>query len=306
LDRVVIVSKASRLEELTTQHLTEGAAGFVLETRGHSIAPYRDEHAAYAAALALIRRQIPKDLAVAAVRREELPHFLFRDSDLIVVCGPDGLFVNVAKYVKDQPVVTVNPDPNQVAGALMLFEPPMVGAVIDAVKSERHRVERLPFVRAAINDDEQIVWGINDVFVGRGDHVSARYEIAFAGQREHHSSSGVIISTGVGATGWLSSIVAMADGLAGGRQAAGALMSLPKPASSELVFVVREPFASPATGTALVTGRVRPGRPLVLYSEMAAGGCVFSDGIVERAAEWNTGSTVSITVGDRYVQRVIG
>jgi hypothetical protein len=209
MDRVVVVSKSTRLEELTAMYLTEGAAGFVLESRGQSIVPYREEHAAYAAALALIRRQIPNDLAVASVSREELPNFLFRDSDLIVVCGPDGLFVNLAKFVRDQPVVTVNPDPRHVGGALMLFQPAMVGAVIAAVRAERQRVERLPFVRAAI-DAETIVWGINDIFVGRRDHVSARYEIDFAGRREQHSSSGVIVSTGVGASGWISSIVAMA------------------------------------------------------------------------------------------------
>ena len=304
MDRVVIVSKSTRLEELTTTHLTEGAAGFVLASRGQSIAPYRAEHVAYAAALALIRRQIPNDLAVAAVRRDELPNFLFRDSDLIVVCGPDGLFVNLAKFVGAQPVITVNPDPRQVTGALMLFSPGMVGGVIAQVRAERHRVERLPFVRAVI-DDEQVVWGINDIFVGRSDHVSARYEIAFSDTREHQSSSGVIVSTGIGATGWIKSIVAMATGLAGGRAAATALASLPRPASNELVFVVREPFASPATGAELVTGRVVPGRPLLLHSQMASGGCVFSDGILERAADWNAGSTVSLTVGDRYINRLV-
>jgi hypothetical protein len=305
MDRVVIVSKSTRLEELTTQYLTEGAAGFVLETRGQSLAPYRDEHAAYAAALSLIRRQIPNDLTVASIGRDELPNFLFRESDLIVVCGPDGLFVNLAKYVHSQPVLTVNPDPRHVAGALMLYPPAVVGHLIAAIRAEQHRIERLPFVRAAI-DDEQVVWGVNDIFVGRPDHVSARYEIDFSGHREHHSSSGVIVSTGVGATGWMSSIVAMAAGLAGGKPAASELAQLPQPASNELVFVVREPFASPSTGAALVTGRVVPGRPLVLYSEMASGGCVFSDGIVEHAADWNAGSRVTITVGDRYISRIVG
>ena len=97
----------------------------------------------------------------------------------------------------------------------------------------------------------------------------------------------------------------MAAGLAGGRPVASELTPLPKPTASELVFVVREPFASPSTGATLVTGRVTPDRPLMLYSEMPNGGCVFSDGIIERVAEWNAGSTVSITVGERYVHRVI-
>jgi NAD kinase len=304
MDRVVIVTKPSRLEELVLQHLTQGAAQFILESRGQSIEPYEEEDAAYKAAIAAVRRQIPNDLPVTTVSREDLPNFLFRDKDLIVVCGPDGLFVNLAKYIGSQPVLTVNPDPKTVAGVLMLFPAHAVGGMITQAQEGRHRLERLPFVKASI-DEEHVVWGINDIFIGRTDHVSARYEMAFGNQREHQSSSGIIVATGVGATGWLRSIAVMVGGLSQ-EGAPNKLASLPSATSNELVFVVREPFPSPNTGTKLVTGRVVPGKPLAVSSEMPDGGYIFSDGVVERAVEWNAGSKVVISVGDRYVQRIIG
>ena len=303
MDRVVIVTKPSRLEELVLQHLTQGAAQFILESRGQSIEPYEEEDAAYKAAIAAVRRQIPNDLPVTTVSREDLPNFLFRDKDLIVVCGPDGLFVNLAKYIGSQPVLTVNPDPKTVAGVLMLFPPHAVGGMITQAQEGRHRLERLPFVKASI-DEEHVVWGINDIFIGRTDHVSARYEMAFGNQREHQSSSGIIVATGVGATGWLRSIAVMVGGLSQ-EGAPNKLASLPSATSNELVFVVREPFPSPNTGTKLITGRVVPGKPLAVSSEMPDGGYIFSDGVVERAVEWNAGSKVVISVGDRYVQRII-
>jgi NAD kinase len=303
MDRVVIVTKPSRLEELVLQHLTQGAAQFILESRGQSIEPYEEEDAAYKAAIAAVRRQIPNDLPVTTVSREDLPNFLFRDKDLIVVCGPDGLFVNLAKYIGSQPVLTVNPDPKTVAGVLMLFPAHAVGGMITQAQEGRHRLERLPFVKASI-DEEHVVWGINDIFIGRTDHVSARYEMAFGNQREHQSSSGIIVATGVGATGWLRSIAVMVGGLSQ-EEAPNKLASLPSATSNELVFVVREPFPSPNTGTKLVTGRVVPGKPLAVSSEMPDGGYIFSDGVVERAVEWNAGSRVVISVGDRYVQRII-
>jgi NAD kinase len=303
MDRIVIVTKDSRLEELIRQHLTEGAAKFVLESRGQSIDPYKTEDAVYKSALAEVRRQIPNDLPVTAVNREDLPNFLFRDKDLIVVCGPDGLFANLAKYLGAQPVLTVNPDPETVAGVLMLFPPEAVGDVIEKARDEKHRCERLPFVRAAI-DDERVIWGINDIFIGRKDHVSARYEISFQGRMETQSSSGIIVSTGVGSTGWMRSVAVMVAGLAG-KKTAHQLSELPDTASNQLVFVVREPFPSPTTGTSIVTGRVTPGRPLVVSSAMPDGGFIFSDGIVEKAIAWNAGSRVVVSVGDRYVQRII-
>src|ERR1043166_5690273 len=105
MDRVVLVTKASRFEELVREHLTEGMAGFVLESRGESVEPYSREDAAYRVALAEVRRQIPSDVAFASVSREDLPNFLFREKDLIVACGPDGLFANLAQYVGNQPVL---------------------------------------------------------------------------------------------------------------------------------------------------------------------------------------------------------
>lgn len=303
MDRAVIVTKPTRLEELVIKHLTEGAARFDLESRGQSIEFYRNEDATYKAALSEIRRQIPNDLPVTTVRREDLPNFLFRDKDLVIACGPDGLFVNLAKYVQDQPILTVNPDPQTVAGVLMRFRPNQVGELIAKVQTDKHQIEKLPFVKALI-DDDRVVWAINDVFIGRRNHVSARYEIEFNGRREHHSSSGMIVSTGVGSTGWISSIINMVGQLSA--VGASPLLRLPGRTSNELVFVVREPFASPGLGTNIVTGRIQPGKPLKVISEMPEGGCIFSDGVIEKAVAWNAGSTVVVSVGDRYVQQIVG
>lgn len=301
MNRVVIVTKPSRLEELRLQHLTEGAAAFILETRGQSIETYRLEEVVYEAALTELRRQIPSDIPTTSVSRSELPNFLFRDNDLVIVCGPDGLFANAAKYLGRQPVITVHPDQKTVSGALMLFAPAEVGAIIAKVLEGKHRCEDLPFVKAVINNDK-VVWGINDIFIGRKDHISARYSIAYGGRTEIQSSSGVIISTGIGSTGWMRSVATMVQGIAGPNHK---LARLPSPSDSELVFVVREPFPSPNTSVSIITGRITARHELTLSSGMADGGYIFSDGVIEKAVEWNSGSAVVVTVGERYVSRVI-
>jgi len=302
VDRIVIVTKPTRLQDLVRQHFTAGAARFALESREQSLDLYEAEDAAQRDAIAEIHRQIPNDLPVTSVTREDLPAFLFRDKDFVIVCGPDGLFVNTAKYITDQLVLTVNPDPRTVAGILMLFPAQAVGEAIASVRAGRQRLERLPLIKATI-DEDVVVWGVNDVFLGRRDQISARYAISFGGRDERQSSSGIIVSSGVGATGWMRSIATMVAGLSGEHR--HQLASLPHASSSELVFVVREPFPSPATGAEILTGRVRPGKPLAVVSEMPEGGCVFSDGIVEKAVEWPAGSRAIVSVGDRYVTRVV-
>lgn len=302
MDRVVLVVKPTRLEELVREHHTEGAARFALESRGQSIEEMRRESAAYAAALAEVRRQIPSDIPTTLVQRESLPHVLLREKDVIVAVGPDGLIANLAQYVKDQPIVGVNPDPRTVQGVLMSWSPSQVGAVCAALQKGTHKVEKLPLARALL-DDGRVLWALNEIFIGRRDQAGARYEIEFKSVKERQLSSGLFVSTGVGTTAWLSSVVNMLSALM--VEGSHALQNLPHRTTSELVFLVREPFKLPDTKVSLVTGRVVPSSTLVVRSEMPRGGCIFSDGILEKAIEFNAGTTVTVTVGERYVQRVV-
>ncbi|HEX2997398.1 MAG TPA: hypothetical protein VHP14_21430, partial [Anaerolineales bacterium] len=144
-------------------------------------------------------------------------------------------------------------------------------------------------------------------------HVSARYAIRFGEQEEHHSSSGIIISTGIGSTGWLSSLFNMANGMyeifAPSRQETPELQALPplrmKWESDRLVFVVREPFVSKTSGAELVGGLVTPEFPLVVESEMAEGGVIFSDGVEADFLPFNSGTIATISLAKKKTQLVI-
>jgi hypothetical protein len=303
INRVVLVWRRSRHDELLRTALTESRARFELERAGDSIDRYRREHHDYQQALASIRAQLPIDLAATMVERDDLPHTLFRDSDVIIVCGPDGLFVNLAQYLGDQPVITINPDPTTVAGVLMLHAPAAVQSMLADVLAGRHCVERLPLACASL-DGRPVLWGINDIFLGRPDQVSARYQISFTGHSEAQSSSGVIVATGIGSSGWMQAVRSQLHGMLGAA-ALHALPPLPAPSEAELAFVVREPFVSPATHATIVAGRVTQRQPLLLRSEMPTDGCLFSDGVVERAVRWPAGSTVTVSLGERRIARVV-
>ncbi len=66
--------------------------------------------------------------------------------------------------------------------------------------------EPVSMAQAELNDG-QTLFAFNDLFVGARTHVSARYRLDYAGQAEAQSSSGLIVSTGAGCTGWLQSVV---------------------------------------------------------------------------------------------------
>ena len=118
----------------------------------------------------------------------------------------------------------------------------------------------------------------NDLFVGCRTHVSARYVLRVGNRAEQQSSSGMIVSTGAGSSGWLSSVCNMASGFSAwtGHRRSARQVEL---GNRRVFWVVREPFKSKVSGSALVAGFLEQGQELIIESLMPAGGVIFSDGI---------------------------
>lgn len=304
IERIAVVSKPTEFEELLRRHHTRAQAAFFIERRGGSISDAEMAHAASRGALDTLLRSLPSDIPHVHLRRDEIPTFLFRANDLVIAIGPDGLVVNVAKYLNGQPLLTVNPDPARIGGVLMRFAAADVPGLIQVIRNGNMHIESLAIAEAKTNDG-QVLRAVNDFIVGRRDPVSARYMLSFNGTSERQSSSGVLVSTGTGSSGWMTSVLRGANGLLGQntKQIQGRDIPFPRDAR-RLLFAVREPFASKATGANLVTGWIEEGTVLRFSSEMAEGGAIFSDGIVEDAIEFNAGTTVTIGLADQSVRLV--
>ncbi|MEU7617088.1 hypothetical protein AB0M91_00815 [Micromonospora rifamycinica] len=269
--RVVVVRRPSELDELLARHGTRAAAQWYLRARGRDLAEVIDRHEALQAALTAVAAAVPAEWRRGTVDRDDLPRFLFGPEDVVVAVGPDGLVANVAKYLGGQPVVGVDPEPGRNAGVLVRCTGDQVAALLPAVVAGtaplRHRV----MVRATLDDGQELV-GLNEVYVGHPSHQSARYllDVASDGRprRERQSSSGVVVGTGTGATGWCASI-------ARGRPTA---LALPAPQEAALCWFVREAWPSPVTGVDLVAGRLDGTGALELTAE-SDGLVAFADGL---------------------------
>jgi hypothetical protein len=123
---------------------------------------------------------------------------------------------------------------------------------------------------------------------------------------EPQSSSGLIISTGAGSTGWLSSVVNMAEGFA--RWTGGGLQHRLQLAWEDrrLVWVVREPFRSKQSGADLVAGLLDQGNELVIESLMPSGGVIFSDGVESDFLEFTSGTIARVGVARQRARFVVG
>jgi NAD kinase len=297
-EKIVVVTRKTRLAELIERFNTRGQAKFYVTHAGGDFDEYEREDSAYRASLDLVRGGLDFGMPVQIVDRSFLPTFLFSASDVVVAVGQDGLVANTAKYVGGQPLVGVNPDPERFDGVLLPFAPREARAAVAQVVEGRARYRNVTLAEARLADGQRLL-AFNDLFLGARSHVSVRYRIGFAGCAESQSSSGVIVSTGAGSTGWLSSVFNMAAGVA---RLCGGVAGNPIRLGWEdprLVFVVREPFASHHSGAGLVAGVVESGGELTLESLMPSGGVIFSDGVELDFLEFNSGAVATVTAAER-------
>ncbi len=269
--RAVVVTRPTEYESLLARHATHGQARFFLETRGQSIDEVQQRHQRFERALASVQRAIPVRWRRTRVDRGELDRFLFEPEDLVIALGQDGLVANIAKYLRGQPVLGINPDPQRYDGVLVKHPPEETPDLIAMAAEHRLDCREIRTMVEARLDDGQRLLALNEVYLGHRTHQSSRYLIALAGRQERQSSSGIVIATGTGSTGWARSI----------RRERATDLALPAPSDRELAFFVREAFPSIATGTTLTEGLIPAGAHLSITSEMNEDGVLFGDGIEE-------------------------
>ena len=200
-NKIVVVKRQTPLEELLIRHSTTSQAKFYLETAGHSYEAYETAHSIYKEGLKKIITTLPQKFRTQLIDKQELATFQFGEKDLVVIVGDDGLLVNVAKYVGEQPVISVNPDEQRFDGVLASCNVYEFPKVFKETLEGKADMQSLTMAEAKL-DNGQVIRALNDLFVGRKTHISARYSLEYKGMKERQSSSGIIISTGTGSTGW--------------------------------------------------------------------------------------------------------
>ena len=303
--KVVLVTRQTRLEELVARYQTLGQAQFYLEHLGADFTDYLRENEAYAASLRTVAEALQAWGRYQIIDRTHLSNYIFAHDDIVVALGQDGMVANTLKYLNGQPLVGVNPEPQRWDGVLLPFEPSQLVSVLPGVARDS-RAHSLVTMAEATLSDGQVLRGVNDLFVGPKSHTSALYDIEFRGTKEAQSSSGLIVSTGLGSTAWIKSIVTGAMAVAESMGARGRKGYEPMAWDArQLRFAVREPFPSRATQATLVFGTVADKSSLKLRSLMGGNGVIFSDGIEADFLEFNSGAQADIHLSARVGRLVV-
>jgi NAD kinase len=299
--KFVLVTRKTRLQELVERFNTWPQAKFYLEHNQVDAKDYLDEHDLYQARVGQAEQFLKKNGLFQKLERTMLPGYRFHPTDIVVVIGQDGLVANTLKYLDGQPVVAINPDPGRWDGKLLPFSVEDLPGVVRQVRHNDWPCRKITFAHAGTNDGQQIL-AVNDLFIGPRTHQSARYRINWADKAETQSSSGIIVSTGFGSTGWFQSILAGAMAVAGtsGHPLENGFAWDEK----RLQFSVREPFPSRTTGIGLVFGDITQEKLLEIESMMPENGVIFSDGIENDCIAFNSGTVAKIGLSKKAGQLV--
>ena len=127
---------------------------------------------------------------------------------------------------------------------------------IEKICSGRFKTLKLPRLEAKINGRKVKTLALNEIFIGNSKpYHTSRYVISVRGRKEFQKSSGVIITTSSGTTGWAGS-------------ASKKELRIPK---NKFGYVVREPYFGKLTKPKLIQGTLGSGETLKIVSEMHEG-----------------------------------
>jgi len=321
---IVVITRKTQMEGLVARYGTRGQAKFVLaqaalheaernppakarqavsEALDFAVAQRADE--TYQNTLEQLERDLDLGVPVHFIERGYLPNYDFGGVQAVVVVGQDGLVANTAKYVGDVPIVAVNPDPGEFDGILLPFQVDQARTAVRRVLDRKARIKSVTLAEAELNDGQRML-AFNDFFVGAASHVSARYTLRIDGREEPQSSSGVLVSTGAGSTGWFSSVFNMTAGISrwlGGEPRSAVRLEWE---DRRLLWAVREPFVSKHSRADLVAGVLSEGQTLVLESMMPEAGVIFSDGIESDFLQFTSGTIARMGVAKQSARLVVG
>jgi NAD kinase len=305
-NKIILIVRKTRLDELISRFNTLLQAQFYLEHLGADFSSYQQEDRVYKQAVQLAQKILGSFGRVQTVDRQFLPNFVFGKNDTVVVIGQDGLVANVLKYLDQQPVIGLNPDPEHLEGVLLPFYVPDLYALLPRMFRQDHAVHKISIAKAELTNGH-ILYGVNDFFIGAKSHVSARYRLEIGSESETQSSSGVIVSTGLGSTGWLKSILAGARGISAALS--GQAVNMPEHLmawdADYLYFSVREPWPSKNSAASITFGKITRDQPLQIHSQMPENGVIFSDGIEQDFVEFQAGTMATITLADKQGHLVV-
>lgn len=203
-DRILVVAKLSKLK-WDQQHtgLSQTELSAYYERQGESSSAIVTSHLRQAQVVKDLTRELSPSQFVSITK---LSADRVKNCDLVIALGGDDHFKHVSHWIDDDtPVLGVNSDVDSSEGNILSCSAAALPQVLHDLECGAYRLE--PWTRLRLKvDGKDIGPAIGEVVLAKRDfRLMSRHILEVEGERVVQKSSGLLISTGTGSSGWFTS-----------------------------------------------------------------------------------------------------
>lgn len=225
------------------------------------------------------------------LERNELTRKLVRNADLVISLGGDDHFKYVSHFLENEVIAGINSDTFSSEGNLCYFTD--AADVLAAIKG-KFTVENWTRLQASVNG-EKVQKATGDYSLGEYvEQFMSSYAIEYRGDKEEQKSSGVMVMTGAGSSGW------------GGDEARYLHpegIAFPRTARIAR-FIVKTPHHGKYSGLTMLEGVIEAGEELIVHSLNKRQGIVAVDSLENY--EFNRPRTAVIKISETPLRVLAG
>lgn len=204
-EEILWILKDSRVEWERKKHgISEETAIASLDTLG---ADEKRRIVVSHQAQQFVRREVEAVASLGSVlSSEELTPERMAGKKLLIVVGGDDHFKRISQSVPPGVMIMgLNSDPVRSRGALLSANATDLGVLVQDLERGLYEVEEWGRLALSINGTS-IGAATADLILGKADfRLMSRHELTHNGTTVEHRSSGLLVSSGAGSTGWFSS-----------------------------------------------------------------------------------------------------
>ena len=224
---------------------------------------------------------------ITEIDGEKLSPEDIRGRDMIIAIGGDGTMLRTSSYIVNENLVAINADMKESEGALCNLNEKNIEGLEQILRGEYSTLKRTRAV-VHINGKRLRELALNEAYIGKmNEFDTAHYIINFEGISEEHRSSGGIVATGSGSSGWYHS-------------AQGERF---KHDAEELRFLVREPVKGRVFRPTILQGVIGKYEKISFISTRDYGGVIALDGY--KVYDFNNKDIATVELSEKYLHVLI-
>jgi NAD+ kinase len=282
--KIIIVPKLSKYEwDLQRYRLSPNHLLVKYKTEGVDVARVLASHERQKKSFAVVKKFFRK---AAFLSRRQLTRKVVQEAKMVISLGGDNHFQYVSHFVTNTLMVGINSDPDRSEGALNSLPIQKCEVLVRCLREDNLDYEEWMRIQVVLNGKLIPLLAVSEIYMGESlRRFMSRHRLMFHGKNEEQKSSGLLVSTGAGSTGWYDS---------------ACRFLYPKgnrfrKAEKSIRFLSTEPYDGKLTSHKIAHGKIKQGEILSVRSLNDTNGVLSID--CQTEYPFREGSVAVISIG---------